>query len=63
MDIECDTETGPRMENYAGETKRATKHTMTEHHVVHGTEANDSTTWEKQLNDEEGEGVRRRARD
>ena len=62
VDMECDIEAGAREEDYVGETKKATKHRMTEHHVIHGAEANDSSAWEKELEDEEIEGVRRSTR-
>ena len=62
VDLECEIEAIEKEEDYVGETKKATKHRMTEHHVIHGAEANDSTAWDKELDDEETEGVRRSTR-
>merc|ERR1711965_1249668 len=62
VDLECEIEAIEKEEDYVGETKKATKHRMTEHHVIHGAEANDLTAWDKELDDEESEGVRRSTR-
>ena len=61
--MKCNTDRGPRDEQYVGETKKATKQRMVEHHVMHRGEANESTTWTKNENRiEEEHGLRRSVR-
>ena len=61
--MKCNTDRGPRDEKYVGETKKATKHRMVEHHVMHRGEANESTAWTKNEDRiEEEHGLRRSVR-
>ena len=63
VDMKCDIDRDPTDENYVGETKKATKHRMVEHHVMHRGEANESTAWTKIANqNEEDQGLRRSVR-
>ena len=58
--MKYDIDRDPKDENYIGETKKATKHRMVEHHVMHRGEANESTAWTKIENqNEEDQGLRR----
>ena len=61
--MKCDINRDPQYENYAGETKKAIKHRMVEHRVMHRGEANESTAWTKIKNqNEEDQGLRRSVR-
>ena len=63
VDMKCYIDRDPTDENYVGETKKATKHRMVEHHVMHRGEANESTAWTKIENqNEEDQGLRRSVR-
>lgn len=64
VDIPCEAEKVNKKEDYTGETKKATKHRMYEHHVIHLKDAKQSTAWDKEesLEQEKTDGVRRSQR-
>ena len=53
-----------KKEDYTGETKKATKHRMYEHHIIHLKDAKQSTAWDREETDEPERqgGVRRSQR-
>ena len=60
VDIPCEAEKVNKKEDYTGETKKATKHRMYEHHVIHLKDAKQSTAWDKEetMEQEKTDGVR-----
>ena len=64
VDIPCEAEKVNKKEDYTGETKKATKHRMYEHHIIHLKDAKQSTAWDREETDEpeRQEGVRRSQR-